>query len=102
MKLTGDEVDKLQTKHEIVAPVRQEYRKIGRVVLRRGMMLYEFDVEERRLEAVKVDRKEAAVDMKGRAVRSGRAMYNPKAIYVEALNGKRKVLEFMVENGFLR
>ncbi len=88
MKLTTEEIQRLQTKHEIVAPAKQEYKKIGSIVLKPGMTLFSFDLKTRILEPVKIERKETMIDITGRIVKNARAEYNPSAIYIQALNMK--------------
>lgn len=88
MKLDAEEIQKLRTKDEIVAPVKREYKKVGSMILKRGMTLFAFDFETGVLEPVKIDRRKSIVDFYGRSVKNARAEYNPKALYVQALNRK--------------
>ena len=39
MKLDAEEIQKLRTKDEIVAPVKREYKKVESMILKRGMTL---------------------------------------------------------------
>lgn len=39
MKLDAEEIQKLRTKDEIVVLVKQEYKKVGSMILKRGMTL---------------------------------------------------------------
>lgn len=101
MKLTTEEIQRLQTDHEIVAPVKQEYKKIGSMILKRGMTLFAFDLKTGILEPVKIERKEAMIDINGNIVKNARAEYNPSAIYIQALNMKnaqKKLMKFFKNN----
>lgn len=103
MKLTPEQELK-QTKHEIVAPVRQEYKKIGSINLKRGMTLYEFDKKTLLLKPVEIDRKETMVDINGKPVKNAQAKYNPDALYIQALNLKnayKKVMKFLIKHNLI-
>lgn len=100
MKIVQEEPQKLKTDYEIVAPVKQEYKKVGSINLRRGMTLYEFDFKTLVLKPVQIDRKETMVDITGNPVKNARATYNPNAFYIQALNMKnaeKKVMKFMIK-----
>ena len=86
MKIVQEEPQKLKTDYEIVAPVKQEYKKVGSINLKRGMTLYEFDFKTLVLKPVQIDRRQAMVDINGRPVKNARATYNPNALYIQALN----------------
>lgn len=97
MKLTAEEIQR-QSKYEIVAPSKQEYKKIGSITLKRGMTLFEFDFKTLVIKPVDIDRKESMVDIYGKPVKKSRATYNPDAIYIQALNMKnaeKKVMKFL-------
>ena len=82
----------------VVAPVKQEYKKVGSINLKRGMTLYEFDFKTLVLKPVQIDRRQAMVDINGRPVKNARATYNPNALYIQALNMKnaeKKVIKFL-------
>ena len=98
MKIVQEEPQKLKTDYEIVAPVKQEYKKVGSINLKRGMTLYEFDFKTLVLKPVQIDRRQAMVDINGRPVKNARATYNPNALYIQALNMKnaeKKVIKFL-------
>lgn len=100
MKLTAEQEIK-QNRHEVVAPVKQEYKKVGRIILKPGMTLYAFNFDTRIIEPVKIDRKETMVGFDGKPVKNARAEYDPKALYIQALNMKnaeRKVMKFLIKN----
>lgn len=100
MKIVQEEPQKLKTDYEIVAPVKQEYKKVGSINLKRGMTLYEFDFKTLVLKPVQIDRRQAMVDINGRLVKNARATYNPNAFYIQALNMKnaeKKVMKFMIK-----
>lgn len=99
MKLTAEQEIK-QNRHEIVAPVKQEYKKIGSIILKTGMTLYEFDFKTLELKPVEIDRKETMIDINGNPVKNAKAKYNPNALYIQALNMKnaeKKVMKFMIK-----
>lgn len=104
MKIVPEQPRKLNTDYEIVAPVKQEYKKVGSIILKPGMTLYAFDFETKILEPVKIDRKETMVGFDGKPVKNARAIYNPNAIYIQALNMKnaeRKVMKFLIKNNLI-
>lgn len=104
MNLTP-ETKHISTTHEIVAPVKQEYKKIGTIILKTGMKLYTFTFDNLMIEEVKINRKESAIDIHGKQVKNAQAIYNPKALYIQALNMKnaqRKVLKWLRENKLIK
>lgn len=105
MKIVQEEPQKLKTDYEIVAPVKQEYKKVGSINLRRGMTLYEFDFKTLVLKPVQIDRKETMVDITGNPVKNARAIYNPNALYIQALNMKnaeKKVIKFLKKHQLIK
>ena len=86
----------IRDKIEHVAPVRHEYKKVSSIRARPGMILWEFSAETLELKEVEISRKSTSVDMFGKPVVNSKAVYNPKAIYLWAIN--RKNAERKVEN----
>lgn len=65
------------------------------------MTLYSFNFDTCIIEPVKIDRKETMVGFDGKPVKNARAEYDPKALYIQALNmknAKRKVMKFLIKN----
>lgn len=89
--------DELKPKVEAHEEVnqKQEFKFIGSVNLQKGMTLFEFNPETLLLQEVKIEKK-VSIGLKGQEVRTNKANYNPKCIYLQALNlknAKRKVLK---------
>ena len=104
MKIIQEEPQKLKTDYEIVAPVKQEYKKVGTIILKRGMTLYSFNFETCMVEPVKIERKETMISFDGKPVKNARAIYDPKALYIQALNmknAKRKVIKFLIKHNLI-
>lgn len=104
MKLTAEETERFRIKDEIVAPAKLEYKKVGSIILKPGMTLYAFSFETGILEPVKIDRKETMIGFDGKPVKNARAEYNPKALYIQALNTKnaeRKLMKFLIKNNLI-
>lgn len=105
MKLTAEETERFKIKDEIVAPAKLEYKKVGTIVLKRGMTLFSFSFKTGILQSVKIDRKETMIDFKGNPVKNARAEYDPKALYIQALNMKnaqRKVIKLLMKHNLIR
>ena len=69
------------------------------------MTLYEFDFKTCELKPVEIDRKETMVGFDGKPVKSASAKYNPKALYIQALNMKnaeKKVMKFLIEHKLIK
>lgn len=105
MKFTAEETERFKIKDEIVAPAKLEYKKIGTIILKPGMTLFSFSFETGILQPVKIDRKETMIGFDGNPVRNARAEYDPKSIYIQALNMKnaeRKVIKLLKENNLIK
>lgn len=104
MKIIQEEPKQLKTDYEVVAPVKQEYKKVGSINLKRGMTLYEFDFKTCELKPVEIDRKEMMIDINGNPVKNAKAKYNPNALYIQALNmknAKKKVMKFLIKHNLI-
>jgi hypothetical protein len=100
MELIKDELSVLkQDSTEQVAPQKMEYKKIGSMILKTGMKLWAYNPSAGTVEEVHIDRKSAACDFNGNAIKNGKVLYDPMCIYIQALNRKnaerkaRKMLE---------
>lgn len=84
-----DIVPVVKPEKEIHAQVKQkqEYKFIGSIRMIRGLKLYSFNTSTFKLKVVEIQRK-VSVGMEGEAVKHNKAQYNPKLIYVQALNEK--------------
>ena len=105
MKIVPEQPNTLKTDYEIVAPVRQEYKKVGSIVLKPGMTLYAFNFETKELKPVEIDRKETMIGFDGKPVKNARAIYDPKALYIQALNMKnaeKKVMKFLIKHKLIK
>jgi hypothetical protein len=77
----------VQPKMEVGVKQQQEYKHIGSLKLRRGMILYSFIPDTGELKEVEVTRK-VLVDTKGKPIKKINAPFNPKAYYIQAINWK--------------
>lgn len=69
------------------------------------MTLYSFNFDTCKIEPVKIERNETAIGFDGQPVKNARAEYDPKALYIQALNMKnaeRKVMKFLIKNNLIR
>ena len=88
---------------EIHAPVKkkQEYKRVGKIMLKKGLKLYQYNFVKEELKLVEVD-KFIKLDTTGKVVKQNKAQYDDNCIYVQALNDKnaaRKIIKLM-ENAF--
>ncbi len=105
MKIIQENPQKLKTDHEIVAPAKLEYKKVGSIILKPGMTLYAFSFETGILKPVKINRKETMIGFDGNPIKNARAEYDPNALYIQALNMKnaeRKVMKFLIKHKLLK
>lgn len=104
MKIIQEEPQKLKTDYEVVAPAKLEYKKVGSIILKPGMTLYSFNFDTCIIEPVKIERKEKMIGFDGKPVKNARAEYDPKALYIQALNIKnaeRKVMKFLIKHNLI-
>ena len=87
---------KPQILHE--AEQRREYKHIGQIRLRPGMKLFQFDTQTMELSETKVI-SQVNITLKNGPVRLRRANFDPKCIYIPALNKKNAMrkLEQMIK-----
>ncbi len=72
---------------EVVAKVKQEYKLLGRIRLKRGHSLFAFNVNTAQLKRVELKR-EVMIGMKGEQIKRSKAFQEPDTIYITALNAK--------------
>lgn len=72
---------------EIKKRQKHEYKHEGSIRLIRGLTLWEYDYMEKTLKKVELDKK-VALGLDKKAKSSIQAQYNPKAMYIQALNRK--------------
>ena len=69
----------------IHAPYKQEYKFIGRIPIHKGVKLYALSTATWELTPV-ISKKEIMVSKHGKPVTTSKAMYDPNAVYILAIN----------------
>lgn len=91
-----DEQIKPKIQHEQKAEVKQEYKFLGSIRLKRGMKLYKLDLKTMEYSEVKIKEK-VAINMEGKPVTTKEATYHNNCIYFQALNMKNAKKHAMKE-----
>ena len=90
-----DNILKIQPEHVIEQQVEQqrEYKRIGQVVLKRGLSIFYCDMETGEVEKLAIVKK-VSIGIDKKAVHQNKAQYNENYIYVQALNKKNAIKKF--------
>ncbi|MFK5855239.1 MAG: hypothetical protein QM503_03845 [Bacteroidota bacterium] len=88
---------------EVHAPVKQkqEYKRVGSIMLKKGLKLYQYNFVKEELKLVEIN-KFIKLDTTGKVVKQNKAQHDDNCIYVQALNDKnaaRKIIKLM-DNAF--
>lgn len=73
------------TQHEIKADVKQEYKLVGKIRMRKGMKLFAHNFVDNTVEEVKIE-KRVAVNEEGKPQTENRAQHRQNFVYIQALN----------------
>lgn len=84
-ELSPIDTPKVNSRSEIVAPARQEYKFVGSIRVRPGHKLFCFNPAIMDISEV-IYTRHVDVNLKGEPLKKAKVNYDPKCIYVAALN----------------
>lgn len=89
----------LKDRLQIVTPVKQEYKMVAKIPRIKGLTLYSYNIETGDIKVVPLVQ-QVAVDLHGKPSFINKANYDPKLLYVQALNiknARRKFQKFITQ-----